>query len=251
MSVLRGKVALVTGGSRGIGRSIAEFFARVGATVVITGRKQYALDKVGQENLTISGRIVPMQCNVTRAEDAQAVVQTILQEQGRIDILVNNVATNVYNGYALDLGEAEFDRMIDTNLKSVFRMIGLVAPSMAAQGAGSIVNIAASAGIKPEPHNLLYSMTNAALLMMTKSYALELAPRGVRVNAIAPGLIKTEMSAYIWKDEQRLQQHMAIQPVRHLGQPEEVAEIALMLASDRSSFVTGQTFVVDGGFLLA
>lgn len=251
MSVLKGKVALVTGGSRGIGRAIAEVFASVGATVVICGRKLYALDHVAGDNEILSGRIVPMQCNVTRYAEMEGLVQTILAQHGRIDVLVNNAATNIYTGYALELGEAEFDRIIDVNLRSVYRMTGLVAPTMCERGSGSIINVASTAGIRPEPHNLLYSMTNAALLMMTKSYALELGPRGVRVNAIAPGLVETEMSAYIWKDEQKLAEHMAKQPLRHLGQPEEVAEVALLLASERSSLVTGQTFVVDGGALVA
>jgi dehydrogenase/reductase SDR family protein 4 len=251
MSVLKDKVALVTGGSRGIGRAIAEVFARVGATVVICGRKQYALEQVAKDNEMLPGRIVAIQCNVTRPDEMENMVGTILGEQGHIDILVNNAATNIFSGYTLDLGEPEFDKTIDINLKSVYRMTRLVAPSMCERGSGSIINIAAVAGLRPEPLNLLYSMSNAALIMMTKSYAQELAPRGVRVNSIAPGLIQTEMSSHVWKDEQRLADHMALQPVRHLGQPEEVAEIALMLASDRSSFVTGQTLVVDGGMSMA
>lgn len=251
MSVLKGKVALVTGGSRGIGRAIAEVYARVGATVIICGRKLYALQQVEQENPMLPGRIVPIQCNVGRPEEVEAMVGAILTEQERIDVLVNNAATNIYGGPVLDLGEAEFDRMVELNLKSVFHLTRLVAPAMCDRGSGSIINIAATAGLKPEPHNLLYSMTNAALLMMTKSYALELAPRGVRVNAIAPGVVQTEMSGPIWRDEHRLAAHMALQPMRHLGQPEEVAEIALLLASERSSFVTGQTFVADGGLLLS
>ncbi|MBL8231433.1 MAG: SDR family oxidoreductase [Bryobacterales bacterium] len=251
MSILKDRIALVTGGSRGIGRAIAEVLAKVGATVVICGRKQYALDQVAQDNAMLLGRIVPMQCNVTRLEELESMVETIQREAGAIDILVNNAGTNLMNGYALDLGDAEFDRAVETNLKSLYRLIRLVAPGMCQRGSGSIINIAATAGIKPEPVNLLYSMTKAAVLMMTKSYALELAPRGVRVNAIAPGLVQTEMSGYVWKDEHRLAEHLRVQPVRHLGQPEEVAEIALMLASERASFVTGQTFVVDGGMLLA
>jgi len=250
MSVLKDKVALVTGGSRGIGRAVAEVFARVGATVIICGRKSYSLEKVEQDNPILPGRIVPIQCNVARAEELEAMVATILAEQGRIDVLVNNAASNLFSGYALDLGEAEFDRIVEVNLKSVFRLIRLVAPSMCERGSGSIINIAGTAGIKPEPHNLLYSMTNAAVMMMTKSYALELAPRGVRVNAVAPGLVQTEMSSHIWQDEARLRAHMDNQPVRHLGQPEEIAELVLMLASERSSFVTGQTFIADGGMLL-
>ncbi|MCS7026087.1 MAG: SDR family oxidoreductase [Bryobacteraceae bacterium] len=251
MSVLKDRFALVTGGSRGIGRAIAELFAKVGATVFICGRKQYALDQVVQDNAMLPGRLIPIQCNVTRLEELEAMVDTIHREVGALDVLVNNAATNLVSGYALDLGEAEFDRAVETNLKSVYRLTRLVAPEMCKRGSGSIINIAAVAGIKPEPVNLLYSMTKAAVIMMTKCYALELAPRGVRVNAIAPGLVQTEMSGYIWKDEHRLAEHLRLQPVRHLGQPEEVAEIALMLASERASFVTGQTFIVDGGLLLA
>jgi len=251
MSVLKDKVALVTGGSRGIGRAIAEVFAKVGATVVICGRKQYALEQVARDNEMMPGRIVPIQCNITRMEEMESLVAAILREQGRIDVLVNNAATNLFNGHALDVGEAEFDKVIEINVRSVFRMMRLVAPSMCERGSGSVINIAAASGLKPEPQSLLYSMSKAAVIMMTKSYAQELAPRGVRVNAIAPGLIQTEMTSHVWKNEHLLQEHLAIQPVRHLGQPEEVAELALMLASERSSFVTGQTFVVDGGMSVA
>ncbi len=251
MSAIKDKVALVTGGSRGIGRAIAELFAKMGATVIICGRKLYALEQVARDNDMMPGLIVPLQCNVTRLQEMASVVQTVLREHGRIDILVNNAGTNIFNGHALDLGEAEFDKMIDINIRSVYRMVHLVAPSMCEKGTGTIINITATAGIKPEPQNLLYSMTNAAVIMMTKSYALEFAARGVRINSIAPGLIQTEMSSHIWKDDQRLSQHMMLQPVRHLGQPEEVAEVALMLATERASFITGQTFVVDGGMSIA
>lgn len=251
MSVLKEKVALVTGGSRGIGRAIAEVFASVGATVVVCGRKLYALEQVSRDNDMLPGRIVPMQCDISNYAEMESMVQTVLAEQERIDILVNNAAATIPGRSALELSEAEFDKLVEVNLKSVFRMVKLVAPGMCARGSGSIINIAATAGLKPEPENFLYSMTNAALIMMTKSYALELGPRGVRVNAIAPGLVQTEMSEYIWKNEERLARHIASQSLRHLGQPEEVAEVALMLASERSSLVTGQTFVVDAGWLLS
>lgn len=250
MSILKGKVALVTGASRGIGRAIAGVYASVGATVVICGRKLYSLEEVVRENERMPGTVVAMQCNVTRLEEMESLVETVLGERGRIDVLVNNAATNIFSGYALDMGDMEFDKIVEINVKSVLRMTRLVAPSMCEQGSGCIINIAGTAGMKPEMHQMLYSMTKAAVLMMTKSYALELAPRGVRVNAIAPGLIQTEMSGYVWKDESRLREHMNVQPVRRLGQPEEVAEVALMLASERSSFVTGQVFVVDGGMSL-
>jgi dehydrogenase/reductase SDR family protein 4 len=198
MSQLKDKVAIVTGGSRGIGQSIAEVFAREGATVVICGRKQNTLDEV-----------------------------------------------------AAGMDDGQFDKMVEVNLKSTYRLTRLVAPGMCQRGAGSIINIASIAGLRPQYHGLLYSMTKAALIMMTQSYAVELGPQGVRVNAIAPGLVQTVLSEYYWKDEGRRQQLMAHQPIRHLGQPPEIAEVALMLASDASSYLTGQTIVVDGGRLLS
>jgi NAD(P)-dependent dehydrogenase (short-subunit alcohol dehydrogenase family) len=149
----------------------------------------------------------------------------------------------------LQVDENKFDKMIEINLKSAFRLIQAIAPGMCDRGAGSIINIASIAGLRPQYQGMLYSMTKAALIMMTKSYAQELGPRGVRVNAIAPGLIQTALSEYYWKDEANLAQALEKQPIRHLGQPEEVAEAALLLASDSASYITGQTMVVDGGRL--
>src|SRR5258708_12944732 len=143
-----------------------------------------------------------------------------------------------------------FDKMIEINLKSAFRLTQLVAPGMCERGSGSIVNISSISGIRPQYHGMLYSMTKAALIMMTQSYALELGPKGVRVNAIAPGLIQTVLSEYYWKDPAARERIIEDQPVKHLGQPAEVAELALLLASDRGSYITGQTMVVDGGRLL-
>jgi dehydrogenase/reductase SDR family member 4 len=149
------------------------------------------------------------------------------------------------------MDDGQFDKMVEVNLKSTYRLTRLVAPGMCQRGSGSIINIASIAGLRPQFHGLLYSMTKAALIMMTQSYAVELGPQGVRVNAIAPGLVQTVLSEYYWKDERRRQQLMAHQPIRHLGQPPEIAEVALMLASDASSYLTGQTIVVDGGRLLS
>ena len=235
---LKDKVAVVSGASRGIGRAIAESFAREGATVVMCGRKLETLQQAAAEMKDCSGRVYPMACHTT------------LRDFGRIDILVNNAATNIAQEPVLQVDEAKFDKMIEVNLKSCFRFIQAVAPGMCERGSGSIINIASIAGLRPQFYGMLYSLTKAALIMMTQSYALELGPKGVRVNAIAPGLVQTVLSEYFWKGEEKLQQVIEDQPIKHLGQPDEIAEVALLLAGERGSYLTGQTLVVDGGRLL-
>jgi dehydrogenase/reductase SDR family member 4 len=245
--VLKDKVAVVTGASRGIGRAIAQAFAGEGAVVVICGRKQETLDQVAAE---LGGSVHPVACHVGRADQIQRLVETTTARFGKIDILVNNAATNIAQEPVLQIDEGKFDKMIEVNLKSAFRLTQAIAPGMCERGWGSIVNIASISGIRPQYHGMLYSMTKAALIMMTQSYALELGPRGVRVNAIAPGMIQTVLSEYYWKDEAKRDQVLEVQPVKHLGQPEEIAEMAVLLASDRGSYITGQTMIVDGGRLL-
>jgi len=214
---LTGKVAIVTGGSRGIGKAIAATFAREGATTVICGRKRESLDQVAQE---IGKNAMPLACHVGKAEDLARLVDKVTADHGRIDILVNNAATNVAQGPSLTIDDGQFDKMIEVNLKSAFRLIRLVAPGMCARGSGSIINISSIAGLRPQFEGLMYSTTKAALIMMTKCYALELGPKGVRVNAIAPGLIQTVLSEYYWKDEALLAERLRSQPIKHLGQPE-------------------------------
>src|ERR1700681_4452877 len=245
--ILKDKVAVVTGASRGIGRAIAQAFAREAATVVICGRKQETLDQVAAEIGGSAGAIYPLACHVGRADQIQRLVETTHHKFGKIDILVNNAATNIAQEPVLQIDEGKFDKMVEVNLKSAFRLIQAIAPGMCERGWGSIVNIASISGVRPQYHGMLYSMTKAALIMMTQSYAVELGPMGVRVNAIAPGLIQTALSEYYWKDEDRSAKQLGAQPIKHLGQPVEIAEVALMLASGHASYITGQTIVVDGG----
>jgi len=247
VGALSGKAAIVTGGSRGIGRAIAEIFVREGARVAICGRKQETLDQAAAE---IGPAVKPIACHVGRADQIEHLVAAAEREFGPIHILVNNAATNVSFGPCLEIDEGQFDKMIEVNLKSAFRLIQAVAPGMCARGSGSIVNIASVAGLRPQRNSLLYSMTKAALIMMTQSYALELGPKGVRVNAIAPGLIQTALSEHYWKDEAQREKVLAKQPIPRIGQPSDIAELALLLASDKGSYITGQTLAVDGGFLL-
>jgi len=249
--LLENKTAIVTGASRGIGKAIAAVFAREGATCYICGRKQDTLEQVARELDALPGRVIPHVCHVGKPEDLDRLVSAATAQTGRIDILVNNAATNVAQGHCLTIDEGQFDKMIEINLKSAFRLIRLVAPGMCARGSGAIINIASIAGIRPQFEGLMYSATKAALIMMTKCYALELGPKGVRVNAIAPGLIRTVLSEYYWKDEKRLEAVLQWQPIKHLGEPQEIAEIALLMASDRASYLTGEVIVVDGGSTLA
>jgi len=244
MHALHNRIALVTGASRGIGKAIATAFAREGASVVICSRKQEALEQAAAE---IKGAVLPLACHVGRPDEIERLVNTVQQEFGRIDILVNNAGTNIAQEPVLQVDVNKFDKMINTNLKGAFLLTQAIAPGMCERGWGSIINVASISGLRPQFQGMLYSMTKAALIMMTKSYAQELGPKGVRVNAIAPGLIQTALSEYYWKDETKLAEILERQPIRHLGQPEEVAELALLLAGDGGSFITGQTFVIDGG----
>src|SRR5215467_11011841 len=247
MGKLQDRVAIVTGASRGIGRANAEAFAREGAKVVICGRKQEVLEQVAKE---VGSSAKPVACHVGRPEQIQNLVDSTTREFGRIDILVNNAATNIAQEPCLDVDDTKFDKMVEINLKSAFRLIRQVAPGMCQRGSGSIINIASISGLRPQYYGLLYSMTKAALIMMTQSYALELGPKGVRANAIAPGLIQTVLSEYYWKDPDKTTQIIRKQPIQHLGQPHEIAEVALLLAGEGSSYLTGQTIVVDGGSML-
>jgi len=245
---LTGKTAIVTGASRGIGRAIAEAFVREGARVAICGRKQKTLGEVARE---LGPSVLPVVCHIGHTDEIRTLVETAAREFGNIDILVNNAGTNVAQGSCLEMDDAQFDKMMEINLKSAFRLMNAVAPGMCARGSGSIINIASISGLRPQINGMLYSVTKAALIMMTQSYAVELGPRGVRVNAIAPGLIETRLSEYYWNDEERRSRQIERQPVRHLGHPFEIAEAALLLAGDGGSYMTGQTLTIDGGFLLS
>jgi len=186
VGVLDNKVAIVTGSSRGIGRAIAETFVREGAHVVICGRKQESIEQVARE---IGPGAKAIACHVGRLPDLENLIAATTREFGRIDILVNNAGTNVGQGPCLEVDEGQFDKMVEVNLKSAFRLTKLVAPGMCERGSGSIINMSSMSGLRPQREGMLYRMTTAALIMMTQCYALELGPQGVRVNAIAPGLI--------------------------------------------------------------
>ena len=247
---LKGRVAIVTGGGRGIGKAITKRLAAAGAGVVIASRKIENLEQTASEFESLPGKILPLACHVGRNADLEALVRTTNEKLGPVDILVNNSATNLGHGPALNITDEMFDKMVEINVKSALRLVRLVAPGMIERHSGSIINIVSIAGLRPQPHGLLYSFTKAGLIMMTKSWAKDFGPHGVRVNAIAPGLIKTDFSEFFWKDEAVQQRIASTQPIRRIGDPDEIGFAALYLASDESSFMTGEVLVIDGGATL-
>jgi len=244
---LKGKVALVTGGGRGIGKAIAGRLAQAGADVVIASRKLENLEATAKEFQSLPGRTVPIACHVGRKEQLEALVRQTEQQLGPVDILVNNSGTNLGQGPALEVTDEALLKTIEINVLAAHRLIRLTVPKMIQRGGGSIINVASIAGIRPQPEGLVYSFTKAGLMMMTRVWAIELGRHNIRVNALAPGLVQTEFASYFWKNEEHMAQLRKTQPIPRVGQPGEIGGLALYLASDDASFVTGQTFVIDGG----
>lgn len=247
---LNGKVALVTGGTRGIGRAISLALAKAGARVVVTSRKEASVDEtvaiLRAQGLDADG--IP--ANVGRLNEAHALIDRALELAGGIDILVNNAAANPVFGPVEETSSDAFAKIMDVNLRAPFELAKRALPSMTSRGGGAIVNISSIGGVSPEDFLGIYSVSKAALISLTKVMAREWGARGVRANAICPGLIKTDFSQALWSNDALLERMLTAQPIARMGEPEDVANLALFLASDASSFCTGGVYMVDGGYTI-
>jgi dehydrogenase/reductase SDR family member 4 len=247
---LSGKIALVTGSTRGIGRAIAEELARAGARVAISSRKADACAAVGAEFERAGYQVLARPCNVSRKEDLQALVDATRAKWGRIDIVVANAATNPYYGPLTGIADDAFDKIIGNNVKSVLWLAAMTLPTMASAGGGSFTLVGSIGGLLANTVIGAYGVSKAAGHHLVRNLAAEWGPKNVRVNAIAPGLIKTDFARALWEDEARRAERIADTPLRRLGEPRDIAGIAVFLASDAAAFITGQCIVADGGVSL-
>ena len=248
---LTGKVAVITGSSRGIGRSSAELLARLGAKVVISSRKADACKEVADGINKAGGDAHVIACNISRREEVEALVAGTVKHYGKIDILVCNAAVNPYYGPLLDITDEAFDKIMNSNIKSNIWLCALAIPQMAERGNGSVVIISSIGGLRGSTVVGAYGISKAADFALCRSLAGEWGPKGVRVNCVAPGLVKTDFAKALWEDEERLKRRCATTPLRRIGEPDEIAGAVAYLGSDASSFMTGQTIVVDGGVTTA
>jgi dehydrogenase/reductase SDR family protein 4 len=243
---LKGKVTLVTGGSRGIGKAIAVGLAKAGADVALASRKLPDLEEVAKEIKGLGRKSLAVAAHIGRLEEINNLVSKVKDEFGRIDILINNAATNPTMDQAIDIGERAWDSIMNLNLKGLFFLSQAVAMLMKEQGGGKIINVASIEGITPGILPV-YAISKAGVIMATKVMAQQWARYGIRVNAIAPGLTRTRFSEALWSNPDILSVAMMMTPMGRVAEPEEMVGAVVFLASDASGYVTGQILAVDGG----
>jgi dehydrogenase/reductase SDR family member 4 len=244
------KVVVITGASRGIGQQIAVGFAAEGAKVVLVSRKIAALEEVTKQIADAGGHAFPLACHIGDMAQIAAAVAAVKEKYGRIDVLVNNAATNPVFGPVMFTEEDAFQKIFDVNVKGPFFLSKGVMAAFQEQGGGVIVNVASTAGLSPMPGLGIYSASKSALIGLGKVMAYEWGPFGIRVNTVCPGLIKTKFSKALWDSEEILAKVIDTQKIKRLGEPRDVVGTVLFLASDDSAFMTGQVVVVDGGALM-
>lgn len=244
---LTGKVAIVTGSTRGIGRAIVEQLALAGAKVVVSSRKEEACDRTVDELKAQGLEAIAVPCNVGYKDQCERLVQTTLSTWGRVDVLVLNAAINPYFGSMQDMGDEVFDKMIATNVKAQLWLCQLVCPQMAERGEGAIIIISSIAGLRGNSMQGMYGLCKAADIQLARNLALEWGPQGIRANAISPGLVKTDFARVLYEDPERLKRRLSAIALRRLGEPNDIAGLAVCLASDAGRYITGQNLVADGG----
>jgi len=250
MGDLAGKVAIITGASRGIGQAIAVAYAAAGARVVLASRKQAELDAVANAINATGGHALAVAAHTGSSDAVERLIAHTLAAYGGIDIVVINAATNPHFGPVLTAEESMWDKTLDVNVKGYWRVARACSGPMRERGAGTIINMASVAGKAPQPGMGVYCISKAAVIMLTEVLAVELAPGNIRVNAIAPGFVKTRFSSALWDNPEINAAVLRTIPQGRMAAAEELTGIALYLASDASSFTTGATFVVDGGQLV-
>ncbi|QIB53313.1 SDR family NAD(P)-dependent oxidoreductase [Pseudomonas sp. OIL-1] len=244
---LTGKVAVITGSTKGIGRAIADEYAKAGAKVVISSRKADACDKVANELKEQGFDALPIACHVGDKAQLQNLVDTTIATWGKIDILVCNAATNPVYGPTSQVSDEAFDKIMGTNVKGTFWLCNMVIPQMVELGGGSIVLLSSIAGIRASANIGVYGMSKAAEAGLARNLSLEWGPKNIRVNSIAPGLIRTDFAQALLDDPDRLKRVEEKLPLRRVGEPVDIAGVALFLGSAAGAYVTGQTIVADGG----
>jgi NAD(P)-dependent dehydrogenase (short-subunit alcohol dehydrogenase family) len=248
---LTGKSAIVTGATRGIGRAIAEQMALRGAKVVVSSRKEEACREVAGDIQRMVGNgpgdALPVACNISHKSQLRKLVDQTLAHYGRVDILVCNAASNVHHGPSATISDDAFAKIIDTNLKSTHWLCHMVLPGMIEQGGGAIVVISSIAGLRGSEALGAYGISKAGEIALVRNLSLEYGPHNIRVNAIAPGLIRTDFARALWENPTYREERINQTPLRRIGEPVDIAGAAVFLASQASSFITGQVLVVDGG----
>lgn len=247
---LSGQVAIVTGSTKGIGKSIAEELGRAGAKVMICSRKADACEATRAELAAMGLTVLAQPCNVGRKEDVEALVGATVKAWGKVDIMVCNAAINPYYGPLSGLSDEVFDKVMATNVRSNLWLANLVIPGMAERGGGSLIMVGSIAGLKASTILGIYGISKAADHMLVKNLAAEWGPKNIRVNAIAPGLVRTDFARALWEDDARRKEREEATPLRRLGEPRDIGGIAVFLASQAAAFMTGQCIVADGGVTL-